>query len=824
MRLQKKTLMLLTPAIVLPMLALGMFAYVQLKETSEQKTLGQMSTLLHQIRLQTSSYVENAKSNIELFSNDALMTRYMLTEDERSRYELLQAPLLTLLLSYQKGYPNYYEIRALLPDGYEDTRATIEPIPNATEEEGETELFKAIAGSGNEIFSTVQINSDNGEYALFVSKPIRIKDPSIDPILAEPRLRGYLVISADLQFLAQQQRQSKIGKRGGIFFTDRSGRLLFENDESTVRWDYSEELISKLMGGVRNNETIHGELGRINYLIRGLQIYDNLFAFAILPESELFKSSRRLGVFVAGITLLATIVASFLIFTFISKIVIKPIRSLQQLTRRISEGNLDVEVDVDPGDEIGDLATSFREMSKSLQISSEQVRYLAYHDILTDLPNRSLFIEHLESAVAQAQRRRETLAVLFLDLDNFKQVNDTLGHEAGDKLLKELSERLVACVRESDCLAVSDSSSHTIARVGGDEFLLLLPDIRNPQDAAKIANRLLSTAAKPFSIRTYEFHVGMSIGIAIYPNDGEVAATLIKNADVAMYHAKKDGKGAFHFYSEDMNKAALERLSLENDLRRAMDAAKLELMYQPIVDAATRKVIGVEALARWNHPDRGYISPEDFIPLAEDTGLIVPLGEWVLRNACLQAKAWRENGHPVINISVNVSNLQLRRQEFADSVKKALEETNTPPELLQLELTESSIMQAPDQDLKTLENIKALGVGISMDDFGTGYSSLSSLRHLPIDTLKIDRDFVKDIPGDEDDAVIVTVIINMARLLKLNLVAEGVETPEQLKFLEREGCHTVQGFLISRPLPPHEMEQYLAREAAMMPELRAKFR
>lgn len=815
MRLQKKTLMLLTPAIVLPMLALGLFAYVQLKETSEQKTLSQMSTLLQQVRLQMDSNVYTAKSNIELFSNDALMKRYMLADDEAQRYQLLQMPILNLLYSYQKGYPSYYEIRVLLPDGYEDVRATINESVNLTEEEGETELFKAISNSSENIYSTVRINPDNGEFALFVSKPISIKDPKIDPIIAKPRLRGYLVITADLEFLANQQRQSKIGKQGGVFFTDRFGRLLFEDDETAGRIIHSSELDGSLIEGVNDNRTIHAKFDRVTYLIKGLKIYDDLFAFAVLPEQELFQSSRKLGVFVAGITLLATIITSFLIFGFISRIVIRPIRDLQRVTQNIGEGNLDVDVDLDRGDEIGELAVSFLEMSESLRSSSEQVKYLAYHDMLTGLPNRSLFIEHLESAVAHAQRRREILAVLFLDLDNFKQVNDTLGHGAGDTLLNELSERLIACMRESDCLAVSDSSPETVARVGGDEFLLLLPDIRRPQDAAKVANRLLSVANAPFSIRNYEFHVGMSIGISIYPNDGEKAATLIKNADVAMYHAKKDGKGAFHFYSEDMNRAALERLSLENDLRRAIDTEQLELMYQPIVDATTRKVVTVEALARWNHCDRGYIPPSDFIPLAEETGLIVPLGEWVLRTACLQAKAWRENGHHGIRISVNVSNLQFKKQDFAESVQEILRKTKTPPELLELELTESSIMRAPDGDHITLKRIKSLGVGISMDDFGTGYSSLASLRSLPIDTLKIDRDFVKDIPDDEDDAVIVTVIINMARLLKLNLVAEGVETIEQLKFLEREGCHTVQGFLISRPISPDAIEQLLIQKTVM---------
>jgi EAL domain-containing protein (putative c-di-GMP-specific phosphodiesterase class I) len=307
----------------------------------------------------------------------------------------------------------------------------------------------------------------------------------------------------------------------------------------------------------------------------------------------------------------------------------------------------------------------------------------------------------------------------------------------------------------------------------------------------------------------------VSIGISIYPDDGNDAASLVKFADVAMYHAKKSEKGSFRFYSKHMNTMAFKRFTLERDLRKAIDDDQLRLLYQPLVDCITGAVKGVEALVRWKHPRQGLISPASFISLAEDTGLVVPLGEWVLRNACMQAKAWREKGFEGLKIAVNVSYLQFRRRGFAETVQAILKETNLPAGCLDIELTESSVMQAPAEDLKTLETIKSWGIHISMDDFGTGYSSLASLRSLPIDTLKIDRSFVKNVVSDKDDALIVTVIINMARLLKLKVVAEGVETVDQLRFLQREGCDAVQGYLISPPVSGKEIERFVTQEPAM---------
>jgi diguanylate cyclase (GGDEF)-like protein len=422
--------------------------------------------------------------------------------------------------------------------------------------------------------------------------------------------------------------------------------------------------------------------------------------------------------------------------------------------------------------------------------AEEQVRNLAYHDALTGLPNRLLFQDRLALAVAQAHRHRQGLAVLFIDLDRFKVINDSLGHTVGDRLVREVAARLRTCVREGD----------TVARLGGDEFTLLLPHIGQAVDAAKVAKKVLDLVRIPFDIDGRELFVTASMGISLYPDDGIDAETLVKNADTAMYRAKEQGRDLYQLYTPAMNATALERLALESSLRRALSHDELVLHYQPIFDVATRRVQGVEALLRWHHPELGLVPPADFIPLAEITGLILPMGPWVLRTACAQARAWQDR-QPGLSVAVNLSARQFQEASLVAQVTDALADSGLEAGCLQLEITESSAMQNAQTAIQTLRELKAQGVGLSIDDFGTGYSSLSYLKRFPIDTLKIDQSFIRDIGRDPDDAAIASAIIALAHTLKLTVVAEGVETPGQLAFLATHGCDRAQGYLLSRPLP-----------------------
>ena len=442
-----------------------------------------------------------------------------------------------------------------------------------------------------------------------------------------------------------------------------------------------------------------------------------------------------------------------------------------------------------------------------------EIRRLAYYDSLTGLPNREFFKELLGQALEIARRHERQVAILFLDLDNFKRVNDTLGHSAGDLLLKAVADRLQKSLRGSDAFGRngSESADRSVARLGGDEFIVLLSELERVEDAARVARRLLSAVPRPVTLEGQEIIVTPSIGIAVYPYDGETVESLLKNADTAMYFAKKAGKSVFQFYSESMNSRSLHRLNVETKLHKALEQDELLLHYQPLVEIRSGRMVGCEALLRWLSPELGMVSPGDFIPVAEESGQIIPMGDWVLRAACARNKAWQEQGLPPVRVSVNLSSLQFQMGNLADSVQRVLNETGLDPRYLELEITETIMVRNVEQNIRTLHKLKDIGLSFAVDDFGTGYSSLSYLKRLPIDTVKIDRAFVKDILQSEDDTAITSAIIALAHSLNLKVVAEGVETERQLEFLLREGCDQMQGFLYSRPVPAEDLAGLLAK-------------
>ena len=429
-----------------------------------------------------------------------------------------------------------------------------------------------------------------------------------------------------------------------------------------------------------------------------------------------------------------------------------------------------------------------------LKRSEAKLDYLAHHDPLTDLPNRLLMQSRIQHAIERAARSRCHLALLFIDLDRFKNVNDSLGHPAGDELLAAIAKRLRSRLREVD----------TLARLGGDEFVLLIEEMSVPEDAAIVAQMLIDLLSAPFSLsQGREIYIGASIGISVFPDDGRNVTELIQHSDVAMYQAKEAGRGAFRFYTEAMSRAAQDRLHLDTRLRRALERGEFTLHYQPQVDMASGRLTGAEALVRWIDPEEGVISPARFIPVAEETGLIVPIGEWVLRTACAQVRAWRDAGH-ALTVAVNLSARQLQQADLAQRVAALMEEFGVGPDWLEFELTESMLAGEQAATEMRLRELKALGIALSIDDFGTGYSSLAYLKRFPIDVLKIDQSFVRDIPHDRNDMEIAATIIAMAHTLKLRVVAEGVETPEQLAFLKERDCDSWQGYLFSKPLPGEE--------------------
>jgi diguanylate cyclase (GGDEF)-like protein/PAS domain S-box-containing protein len=442
----------------------------------------------------------------------------------------------------------------------------------------------------------------------------------------------------------------------------------------------------------------------------------------------------------------------------------------------------------------------FHDVSEA-RATSLRISHLAQHDSLTGLPNRTLLNDRLTEALALAHRYQRELAMLFLDVDRFKYVNDTLGHVIGDRLLQSIAHRLLACVRASD----------TVSRQGGDEFVILLPEVAQAQDATVCADKILETLRSPHRIDHHELHVTASIGIVTYPGDGTDAETLMKHADFAMYHAKESGRDNRQFFKRDLNLRALKRHSLENGLRYALEREELILHYQPNVDLETGNIVGVEALIRWRHPDLGLVSPAEFIPVAEECGLMVPLGQWVLGQACHQAQAWQDIGIAPIRIAVNISAAELRSKEFSKGIDTILGETGLDPGFLELELTETFLVQDSTATLAVLQDLKQLGLNLALDDFGTGYSSLNHLKRFPIDTLKIDQSFIRSITSNPDDASIVCAVIGMGKNLHMRVVAEGIETHDQLAFLQNRECPIGQGHYFSEPLPGRECTQLLRR-------------
>ena len=426
------------------------------------------------------------------------------------------------------------------------------------------------------------------------------------------------------------------------------------------------------------------------------------------------------------------------------------------------------------------------------KVAAEQIEYLAFHDKLTGLSNRGMFSIMLERGLQEARRYERSLAVLFLDLDRFKNINDTLGHQAGDLLLQEMAARLKGVLRESDC----------IARLGGDEFVIMIPNFASAEQLGAVTQKALAAVSRTFKLGNHEFHVTASVGISVYPGDGDDERTLMKNADIAMYRSKEDGKNTFTFYSADLNTHSIERLAFESSLRRALDAGQFEVHYQPRVDCHTSQMNGVEALLRWKHPDLGTVPPAKFIPVAEENGLIVPIGRWVLLTACQQQVAWCKLGLPPLCMSVNLSPRQFYEDHLLSDVRAILLQTGIEPSLLELEITESLLMRDTVKASRVLTEFRSLGIRLSLDDFGTGYSSLANLKRFPIDTIKVDRSFVRELVSNAEDRAITEAIIVMGKSLKMAIVAEGVETQGQIEFLRTHGCSEFQGFYFSKAVPP----------------------
>lgn len=605
-------------------------------------------------------------------------------------------------------------------------------------------------------------DSDTGEWKLEFSHRLSAPDGGF---------AGVVIVAVDAAYFVSGYETSKLGEQGllGLLGSDGVFRVRRTGDSVTAggEVDYT-AMVGNEDSGETPTQKMKSGIDDVTRYISARQLYDLPLAVVVgLSVEEQLAAVRSNTTDYLWRAAAGSLLLIFIMF----------------LLGRMSR----------------ELALSRRRAAEEQMAHARQVEYLAFHDGLTGLPNRSLFSKLLTQSIAYASRYNKRLAVLFLDLDRFKQINDTLGHEAGDDLLKEVATRLKSALRESDI----------VARMGGDEFVAILPEMEDDSYSTVVAKKILAAVAQPFTLVGQEFRITVSIGISIYPHDGLDEQTLTKNADVAMYQAKQEGKNNYQFYSDKMNANSLERLALESGLRHALENNEFELHYQAKRDTQSGQITGMEALLRWQHKDLGTVAPLKFIPVAEESGLIVPIGKWVLRTACEQNVQWQKQGLPPLSIAVNLTERQFLDENLIRDLTKILKETKMAPDLLELEITESLLMHDVNKTLGILTQLKNMGVLIAIDDFGTGYSSLATLKQFPLNTIKIDRSFIRDVAKSPGDKALTEAIIAMGRALSLTVVAQGVETKAQADYLRRKDCDEFQGFYFYKPVPASEVPDLL---------------
>lgn len=731
LRIKTKVILLIGTLIALAMVSMTgvvlYLAHIQISSQTRLQAQNELHTLQQQIMQRARYLIENT----ELLASNKLMINALTDAEGRKNY------LPPLIENFTKG-KDVKSLNLVDFDG-KPIFQTTDNIPRYNES---SQLRTALAMGALAYY--IQVS----DHQMVVVAPIKYYETT----------QGALVVVYDIKAIAQ--RHTLANKRTAVH--------LIADTQRIASYNYlPQEEYHPFIARTSDEIPLARELG----LSIEIGIPDSEFRAPLTHALILLLAS---GVMFTGFGVFFAYVAADRIT--------KPIL---ELYKRVNSSKTDNEVMCSPlgtHDELEELAVAFDERTLQLQ-------YQAEHDSLTDLPNRVLMIDRLTQAIKLAERTGTKLAILFLDLDRFKEVNDSFGHSFGDDLLKRVSELIESAIRTSD----------SVARLGGDEFIILVDRIDNDHAITTIGQKLITLFQEPFTIKEHQFFITCSIGIAVYPAHGTTSDELLRNADAAMYKAKNEGRNKYHFYSDDMTQQAVERVTLETQMRRALDNDEFEVYFQPQVDMQTGKITGMEALIRWNHPEMGLVPPNKFIPLAEDTGMIVQIDRWVMRSAMQQFAAWIEQGFDPGILSINLSMIQLNHKDFINQVKITIFDSHLDPARIMFEITETQIMRNPEQAIIILNQLRELGVGLAVDDFGTGHSSLSYIKRLPIGKIKIDQSFVRDIPKDADDMKLTQAIISLSRSLGLNVIAEGVETDEQVSFLMANDCYEAQGYLYHRP-------------------------
>lgn len=807
MKLLLKMLGWLVPLLLIPLFAVAVLAYQSLQSITIDQANTELKKITDNVSHLVATNTERSKNNLDVISNDALIQDY-LRATEADRYTLYQAPLLRRFKALQTAYPEYLSLQLHNAQGTKTVSRKSSDRVELSEAMIEFAIKQVTEAVSSAPILLVPESFSQENPLLIVAKRVEGSKHANNP--AVKGTLGFLIATLNGNFLKETLDQTALKQTALYVLSNRLGQPILSNQDATTG-----DLVPMLKAHFRgtSHNAIELPLQDTRYLALRTELLTGVDFYVLKSLSTLTSASEHLTRMVALVSVIVASVAVIVLYFIVTIVITRPLSKLNDATQSIARGELDIHIPVKQADEVGDLARALGDMAKKLKRSTEQIEELAYFDTLTGLPNKVSFFDGVQSLIQQAESSGTMVAVLFFDLDNFKTINDSLGHHYGDELLMSVGGRLRECIRGSDMIQSAHNlqkevKGSMIARLGGDEFTLALAHIHEPQQASKVAVRILTKLAMPFHLDDNEVFVGASIGIAVYPRDGTTVEALLKHSDIAMYEAKSRGKNNFQYFDQQMNDPINERLALESAMRAAIEHQEFQLYYQPKVPVGNARRYEFEALLRWKHPQKGFVSPAVFIPIAEETGLIQQIGDWIFDTACEQIRRWLDEGYENVCVSVNLSPVQMNFGNPIGVITHSLQKYDVPARHLEVEITESGLMRNEQAATAILAHLKETGISIALDDFGTGYSSLAYLRRFPIDVLKIDRAFVKDVESDPVSTKVLNAVISLAKSLDLAIVAEGVETQAQLDLLEQRGCDLIQGYFYARPTPPKEAMEF----------------
>lgn len=802
MLLRPKIALLILPVILLQILVVIVPSYILYQQNFTQQIKNHISDSIVQAENALHVQLNAIQADSLIFSQSALLNRYLSVEDKNIRFNLMHGLLLDEFSTFMSAHPEYLEISLLMPDGYEEVSLRNKNIENLNRSKKNTQYFQNIVKSPVDVEISPMINPDNNQWSLILSRKVFQKNPVEQTLVNDDILKAYLIIKVNLGSIKNHFKHNELIRDGFVAIHNNSGEDIFTKGVNNT----SSRALFKIFSSIGNSEKLHvldWSFNDNSYIIGQKKLFDDFFFTIGWSTDELQLLLNNISITTLKNALIAMILSAFILFWALNRLLVKRIRQLSLSAKIMGLGGALWPFESKSNDELNELAITVKNMGSNLIKQKQKIHEFAFIDSLTKLPNRRQFTNDLDRQYSICKEASPDISLFFIDLDGFKQVNDTCGHQAGDALLITVAQRFKSVLRNTDSISYASQQSaltqHKVARLGGDEFTILLHGIKDREQVATVAKRLLGSLNRPIEIASSEFLISASIGIAIAAECGESAVDLLKNADAAMYEAKDMGKNTYRFFNKSAAMRSLQALEMQRELRCAIKNNELQLAYQPQVCSKTQTMIGCEALVRWHQPGKGWIPPDVFIPIAEESGLIVALGRWVILQACQQIKQWQLMGCLSVPVWVNISCVQLAKENMHQVILDCLAETGVSREQLAVEVTESSIMQGTDSIMQ-LEKIQAEGIKIALDDFGTGYSSLSALRGLPIDELKIDKSFITDLASGENGKAIVSAIIAMAHQLNLKVVAEGVETSTELDFLTDNGADIIQGYYFSKPL------------------------